>query len=47
MEILNPIQFDENTEGNKELMTKKINNTIEELISRDPSQWILTHNRWK
>ena len=47
MEILNPIQFDENTEGNKELMTKKISNTVEELILRDPSQWILTHNRWK
>ncbi len=47
MEILNPIEFDENTEGNKELMTKKISNTVEELILRDPSQWILTHNRWK
>tara|TARA_B100001057_G_scaffold23842_1_gene22085 strand:+ start:5441 stop:6304 length:864 start_codon:yes stop_codon:yes gene_type:complete len=47
MEILEPIHILENEKKNKELITKKINTKIEELILRDPSQWILTHNRWK
>ncbi len=47
MEILDPISFSEKSKGKKELVTKKINEIIEKLISRDPSQWILTHNRWK
>lgn len=47
MEILDPIFISENEKKNKELITKKINNIIEKLILRDPSQWILTHNRWK
>ena len=47
MEILDPIYISEIEKKNKELITKKINNTIEKLILRDPSQWILTHNRWK
>ena len=47
MEILNPIYISQIEKKNKELITKKINNTIEKLILRDPSQWILTHNRWK
>ena len=47
MEILDPISFSEKSKDKKELVTKKINEIIEKLISRDPSQWILTHNRWK
>ncbi len=47
MEILDPIYISEIEKKNKILITKKINNTIEKLILRDPSQWILTHNRWK
>ena len=47
MEILDPINILESEKKNKELITKKINQTIEKLILRDPSQWILTHNRWK
>ena len=46
MELLNPVQISEDT-NNKEFITKKINEIIEKLILRDPSQWILTHNRWK
>ena len=47
MEMLDPVKFSESEKGNKELITKKINQIIEEFILRDPSQWILTHNRWK
>jgi len=47
MEVLDPIYISEIEKKNKILITKKINNTIEKLILRDPSQWILTHNRWK
>jgi KDO2-lipid IV(A) lauroyltransferase len=49
MEILKPIVLDKN----ENLITQKINTTIklnkilEEMISRDPGQWIWTHNRWK
>ena len=49
MEILKPIALDRN----EDLITQKINTTIklnkilEEMISRDPGQWIWTHNRWK
>ncbi len=47
MEILDPINILESEKDNKELITKKVNQTIEKLILRDPGQWILTHNRWK
>jgi len=47
MEILDPLEISGNDKANKELITKKINEIIEKLILRDPSQWILTHNRWK
>ena len=49
MEILKPIALDKN----EDLISQKINTTIklnkilEEMISRDPGQWIWTHNRWK
>ncbi len=47
MEVLDPIKFSEAEKNDKELMTKEINKIIEKLILKDPSQWILTHNRWK
>ena len=47
MEILDPINILENEKKNKELIMKKVNKILEKLILRDPSQWILTHNRWK
>tara|TARA_Y200000002_G_scaffold92030_1_gene74207 strand:+ start:4814 stop:5677 length:864 start_codon:yes stop_codon:yes gene_type:complete len=47
MEILDPILISDSEKKDKELITEKINAIIEKLISRDPSQWILTHNRWK
>ena len=31
----------------KSQLTKKINETLEELIVKNSSQWIWTHNRWK
>ena len=49
MEILKPIS----TDKSEDLISQKINTTIklnkilEEMISRDPGQWIWTHNRWK
>ncbi len=32
---------------NKLDLTKKLNEILEEMIVRNPSQWIWTHNRWK
>ena len=49
MEILNPIDFEktEDFEKDKENITIKINQIIEEMIKRNPGQWIWTHGRWK
>ncbi len=47
MEILDPILISDGEKKDKELITKKINSAMEKLILKDPSQWILTHNRWK
>ncbi len=47
MEILDPVLISDSEKKDKELITEKINAIIEKLILRDPSQWILTHNRWK
>ena len=33
--------------NNKIELTNKLNQVIEEMILRNPSQWIWTHNRWK
>ena len=33
--------------NNKIELTKKLNNVLEKMIIRNPSQWIWTHNRWK
>ena len=47
MEIQNPLKFSDEPSNNKEFISQKINEVIEKLILKDPSQWILTHNRWK
>ena len=47
MEIMKPIKISLNKKNEKEEITKQINELLERLIVRDPSQWILTHNRWK
>ena len=47
MQIMDPIKFSNDESKDKFLISKKINTIIEKLILKDPSQWILTHNRWK
>ena len=52
MEILDPIiitDFNDskNDEENKRKLSLKINAIMEKLVLRKPSEWILTHNRWK
>ena len=44
MEIKNPINF---ISKSKSEMTAEINRSLEQMIIRNPSQWIWTHNRWK
>ena len=41
-ERINPNDF-----INKIDLTKKLNKVLEEMISRNPGQWIWTHDRWK
>ena len=31
----------------KNILTKKLNETLESMIIKNPNQWIWTHNRWK
>ena len=49
MEVYKPIELLKNadTETNKLNISIKLNKILEEMISRDPGQWIWTHNRWK
>ena len=49
MEIYKPVDFikTDNVNSDKINLSIKINKIIEEMISRDPGQWIWTHNRWK
>ena len=49
MEIYEPIKAPrkENSEINKLNLTIALNKITEQMISRDPGQWIWTHNRWK
>ena len=49
MEIYKPLDFikTDNLASDKINLSIKINKIIEEMISRDPGQWIWTHNRWK
>ena len=39
---INPKKF-----KNKLDLTKKLNETLEQMIIKNPNQWIWTHNRWK
>ena len=49
MEIIEPIQIlnKNDHELNKLDVSIKLNKVLEQMISKDPSQWIWTHNRWK
>ena len=40
--VINPNDFKDKLE-----LTKKLNKVLEEMIKRNPNQWIWTHNRWK
>ena len=33
--------------NNKLEITKKLNHVLEEMITKNPNQWIWTHDRWK
>ena len=41
-EMIKPDNFE-----NKIELTKKLNLILEEMITRNPYQWIWSHNRWK
>jgi len=46
MNIFQPLSIDRQKD-NELTIGKKINQTIEEMIIKNPGQWIWTHNRWK
>ena len=41
-ERINPNNF-----SNKISLTEELNKILEEMIIKNPNQWIWTHNRWK
>ena len=45
LEIFNPIEFSKNEEI--EEITIKLNTILENMIVKNPDQWIWTHSRWK
>ena len=45
LEILKPLDFSKN--DNIETITLEINSAIEEMVKKNPEQWIWTHDRWK
>ena len=49
MEIYEPIKIFSNpeTETKKLDVTLQLNKILEQMISKNPEQWIWTHNRWK
>ena len=49
IEIFKPIKISNlnDAETNKLDLTIQLNKIVEEMISKDPGQWIWTHNRWK
>ena len=49
MEIYEPIKILNNNDAeiDKLNISIKLNKILEEMVSRDPGQWIWTHNRWK
>ena len=40
-----PLYFDKNS--TTESITSKLNEILEKMIMKNPSQWVWTHNRWK
>ena len=40
-----PLNFENNS--SIEIITKKLNKILEEMINKNPDQWIWTHDRWK
>ena len=49
MEVQEPLKYSKtsNAEEDKKNITANINKKIEEMILRNPGQWIWTHSRWK
>ena len=45
LEIMEPITFKD--DQNIENITLKLNQLLEQMILRNPHQWIWSHNRWK
>jgi KDO2-lipid IV(A) lauroyltransferase len=45
LEIMKPINFD--NDQTNENITLKLNQLLENMIIRNPHQWIWSHNRWK
>ena len=45
MKIYKPLEFEKNSSIEKISMT--LNNILEKMIMKNPSQWIWSHNRWK
>ena len=45
LQIDKPIKFEENL--SIEEITLNLNKILEKMVLKNPSQWILTHNRWK
>ena len=40
-------EINSNKFKDKAILTKKLNETLESMIIKNPNQWIWTHNRWK
>ena len=45
LEIYKPLEFSK--AENIETITENINKIVEEMVKKNPAQWIWTHNRWK
>ena len=45
LDVLDPLIFSKDEKI--EVITHKLNEILEEMIRRNPEQWIWTHNRWK
>ena len=45
LEVMDPLIFENNQTIDN--ITLKLNQTLEQMITRNPNQWIWSHNRWK
>ena len=45
LKVHKPLVFE--NEASREMITHKLNKILEEMITKNPEQWIWTHNRWK